>query len=40
MSDNELNEQFDLDDKRAEIVPAIRKSGKGNQTTKNFFLFR
>lgn len=29
MSDNEMNETFDLDDKRAEIVPAIQKTVKG-----------
>lgn len=29
MSDNEMNESFDLDYKRAEIVPAIRKPVKG-----------
>ncbi|XP_055297266.1 organic cation transporter protein isoform X2 [Sitodiplosis mosellana] len=28
MSDTELNETFDLDDKRAEIVPALQKSKK------------
>lgn len=30
MSDNEFNETFDLDDRRAEIVPALQKSNKGN----------
>lgn len=30
MSDTELNETFDLDDKRAEIVPALQKSKHGN----------
>lgn len=27
---NSDNETFDLDDRHAEIVPALRKSGKGN----------
>lgn len=30
MSDSELNETFDLDDQRAEIVPALQKSNRGN----------
>lgn len=30
MSDSELNETFDLDDRRAEIVPALQKSNRGN----------
>lgn len=30
MSDAESNDTFELDDKRAEIVPAIQKSDKGN----------
>lgn len=29
MSDDEMNETFDLNDKRAEIVPAIQKPIKG-----------
>lgn len=27
---NSDNETFDLDDRQAEIVPALQKSGKGN----------
>ncbi|XP_031621351.1 organic cation transporter protein isoform X2 [Contarinia nasturtii] len=30
MSDTEINETFDLDDRRAEIVPALRKPNKAN----------
>lgn len=30
MSDTEMNETFDLDDRRAEIVPALHKPNKGN----------
>lgn len=37
MSDNEIDEKFDLDDKRAEIVPAIRK---GKETSSVNFKFQ
>lgn len=37
MSDAESNDTFELDDKRAEIVPAIQKSHKGKFTFVLFF---
>lgn len=41
MSDTELNETFDLDDRRAEIVPALQKSkhGKSSHNIMNQFIF-
>lgn len=36
MSDNELTETFDLDDRRAEIVPALNK---GNSFSINICVF-